>query len=100
LKRRNGSNVWSPKSRNVSSRLKKKNHRITESQNGWVGMDLKDHQAPTHLLQAGPPISAFNTRPGCPEPIQPGLEHLQGWGIHSLPGQPVKEIQESVCGEE
>ncbi|KAK4827484.1 hypothetical protein QYF61_018784 [Mycteria americana] len=22
-------------------------------------------------------------------PIQPGLEHFQGWGIHSFPGQPV-----------
>ena len=22
-------------------------------------------------------------------PIQPGLEHLQGWGIHNLSGQPV-----------
>ena len=22
-------------------------------------------------------------------PIQPGLEHIQGWGIHSLSGQPV-----------
>jgi len=37
--------------------------------------------------QAGPPTSPFNTRPGCP--IQPGLEHLQGWGIHHLSGQPV-----------
>ena len=33
-----------------------------------VGRDLKDHQAPTPLLQAGPPTSIFNTRPGCPGP--------------------------------
>ena len=41
--------------------------------------------APNPLLQAGPPTSTFNTRPGCP--IQPGLEHLQGWGIHNLSEQ-------------
>ena len=29
------------------------------------------------------------TRSGCPVPIQPGLESLQRWGIHSLSGQPV-----------
>jgi len=26
-------------------------------------------------------------RSGCQGPIQPGLEHLQGWGIHSFSGQ-------------
>jgi len=52
-----------------------------------VGRDLKDHQASTLPLQAGLPASTFNTRPGCP--IQPGLEHLQGWGIHNLSAQPV-----------
>jgi len=52
----------------------------------WVGRDLKDHEAPPLLLQAGPPTSISNTAQGL---IQPGLEHLQGWGIHSLPGQPV-----------
>ena len=52
-----------------------------------VGRDLKDHQASTLPLQAGLPASTFNTRPGCP--IQPGLEHLQGRGIHSFSGQPV-----------
>ena len=27
----------------------------------WVGRDLKDHQAPTPVPQAGPLISTFNT---------------------------------------
>jgi len=32
----------------------------------WVGRDLKDHQAPSPLSQAGPPTSVFNTRAaGC-----------------------------------
>ena len=39
----------------------------------WVGRDLKDHEAPTPLPQAGPPTSISNTRPGCPghHPIWP-----------------------------
>jgi len=55
----------------------------------WVGRDLKDHVAPTPMPQAGPPTSTSNTRPGCPGPIQPGLEHFQGQGIHNLSEQPV-----------
>ena len=49
----------------------------------WVGRDLKDHEAPTPLLQSGPPASPFNTRPGCPGPhptwhwTPPGTEHPQ-----------------------
>jgi len=38
------------------------------------------------LLCAGSPTSS----PGCQSHIQPGLECLQGWGIHSLLGQPVQ----------
>ena len=55
----------------------------------WVGRDLKDHQAPTPLPEAGPPTSTFNTRPSAQGSIQPGLEHLQGWGIHNLSEQSV-----------
>ena len=29
----------------------------------WVGRDLRGHQAPTPLLNAGPPTSMSNTRP-------------------------------------
>jgi len=39
------------------------NHRTA-----WVGRDLKDHEAPTPLLHAGPPTSTFNTSPDCPGP--------------------------------
>ena len=51
----------------------------------WVGRDLKDHTAPTPPPHAGPPTSTFNTSPGCPGPIQPDLEHLQGWTGHPQP---------------
>ena len=30
-------------------------------------------------------------------PIQPGPEHLQGWSIHSLSGQPVPAPHHSLC---
>jgi len=43
----------------------------------WVGRDLKDHQVPTPLPQAGlldPMLDQV-----AHGPIQPGLEHLQGW---------------------
>jgi len=40
----------------------------------WVGRDLKAHAVPTPALGWLPP-----TRLGCPEPLQPGLAHLQGW---------------------
>mgnify|MGYP001855689421 CR=1 len=51
----------------------------------WVGRDPKDHQVPTPLPQAGLPTSRSGTGPQ--GPIQPGLEHLRGWGIHNLSGQ-------------
>ena len=47
-----------------------------------VGRDLKDHEAPITPPHAGLPTSTFNTSPG---PIQPGLEHLQGWTGHPQP---------------
>ena len=37
----------------------------------WFGRDLKDHQAPTALPQAGLPTSISNTRPVCPGPHPP-----------------------------
>lgn len=41
-----------------------------------IGRDLKDHKTPTHVLdQVGQGH------------IQPGLEHLQGWGIHNFSWQ-------------
>ena len=62
-------------------------HRITESQNHrMVGLEgtprLMKLQPPP---QAGPPTSTLKTSPGCPGPIQPGLEHPQGWTGHLQP---------------
>ena len=60
------------------------NHRMA-----WVGRDLKDHQAPTpHHRQGRQPPYLILVQ-AAQGPIQPGLEHLQGWGIHNLSGQPV-----------
>jgi len=54
---------------------------------GMVRRDLKDHQVPTSLPQAGPPSPPDLVRDHVAQgPIQPDLEHLQGWGIHSLSG--------------
>ena len=55
---------------------------ITESLNNttvWVGRGLKAHPAPTPRHGLVAPTST-----GCPGPIQPGLEHLQGWGTAAL----------------
>jgi len=41
----------------------------------WVGKDFKVHEAMGWL----PPTSS-----GCSGSIQPGLEHLQGWGTTAL----------------
>ncbi|KAK4821027.1 hypothetical protein QYF61_012113 [Mycteria americana] len=56
------------------------NHRMV-----WVGRDLTDHPVPTPCHGQGhlPPDQVAQS------PIQPGLEHCQGWGIRSFSGQPV-----------
>jgi len=48
----------------------------------WVEKDHNDHPVPTPCYVQGrqPPDQAAQSR------IQPGLECLQGWGIHSLLG--------------
>ena len=72
--------------------------KITESQNGlgwkapqgsWISHPpaRQGHQPP-HLLD--------QVAQG---PIQPGLEHLQGQGIHNLPGQPVPAPHHSLGKE-
>jgi len=55
----------------------------------WVGRDLKDHQAPMPRHRQGHQPPHLILDQAVQGPIQPGLEHLQGWGIHSLSGQPV-----------
>ncbi|XP_048819769.1 uncharacterized protein LOC125701581 [Lagopus muta] len=58
------------------------NHRITR-----VGRDPKDHVVPTPL----PSRATKHTHSDqvAQDPVQPGLKHVQGRGIHNLPGQPV-----------
>ena len=50
----------------------------------WVGRDLKDHESPTPHHRQGhqPPHLLDQVAQG---PIQPGLEHLQGWMGHPQP---------------
>ena len=52
----------------------------------WVEKDHNDHQVSTPLLCSGrqPLYQAAQSH------IQPGLECLQGWGIHNFLGQPVQ----------
>ena len=61
----------------------------------WIRRYLKDHQAPTPLLQVGP-TSISNTRPSCPELYPtcpwtpPGMGHPQClWAACYLSGQPI-----------
>jgi len=59
------------------------NHRIIE----WPGLKrtimIIEFQPPCYVQGRQPPDQAAQSH------IQPGLECLQGWGIHSLLGQPV-----------
>ena len=57
------------------------NHRMA-----WVEKDHNAHAVPTPCYVQGhqPADQAAQSH------IQPGLECLQGWGIHSLLGQPVQ----------
>ena len=59
--------------------VKSQNHRMA-----WVEKDHNAHAVPTPCYVQGrqPPDQAAQSH------IQPGLECLQGWGIHNLLGQP------------
>jgi len=50
----------------------------------WVAKDHNAHPVPTPCYGPQPAAQAAQT------PLKPGLECLQGWGIHSLLGQPVQ----------
>jgi len=60
-------------------------------------------QPPCHRQGCQPPDLILH--PAAQGPIQPGLEHLQEWGIQSLSGQPVpaphhshsKELKQTVA---
>jgi len=60
--------------------IQNQNHRTAQ-----VRRDLKDHQATMLLLW----MWLKTTRSGCPAPVQPSLDHLQGWSTRSFSGQPV-----------
>ena len=51
----------------------------------WVEKDHNDHPVSAPLLCAGLPTARPDQ--AAQSHIQPGLECLQGWGIHSLLGQ-------------
>ena len=59
----------------------------------WVEKDLKEHRVSTPCYVQGcqPPDKAAQSH------IQPGLECLQGWGIHNLSGQPVPMCHHPLC---
>ena len=61
----------------------------------WVEKDHNDHPVSAPLLCAGLPTARPDQ--AAQSHIQPGLECLQGWGIHSLLGQPVPVIFQQYC---
>jgi len=69
----------------------KQNHRITE----WPGLKrttmIIEFQPLCYVQGHQPPDQAAQSH------IQPGLECLQGWGIHNLLGQPVPVCHHPLC---
>ena len=59
----------------------------------WVEKDCNDHVVSTPCCMQGcqPPDQAAQSH------IQPGLECLQGWGIHNLLGQPAPVCHHPLC---
>ena len=47
----------------------------------WVGKDLQDHEAPNPRHRQGHHPPHLIPAQAAQGPIQPGLEHLQGWGM-------------------
>ena len=52
---------------------------------------ITEFQPPCYGQGRQPPDQAAQSH------IQPGLECLQGWGIHNLPGQPVPVCHHPLC---
>ena len=65
--------------------LEKNNHRIIE----WPRL-----KRTTMIIYFQPPLDQ-----AAQSLIQPGLECLQGWGIHNLLGQPVPVRHHPLCGK-
>ena len=61
----------------------------------WVEKGHNTHPVPTPCYVQGhqPAAQAAQSH------IQPGLECLQGWGVHSLLGQPVQCVTTLFCPE-
>jgi len=67
---------------------------ISQNGLGWKGPQSLSHYNHTcHVQDCQPPDQAAQSH------IQPGLECLQGWGIHNLLGQPVPVCHHPLCGE-
>ena len=65
---------------------------FTESQNTRmveVGRHLQRSSGPSPLLKQG------HLQPAAQDHVQVAFEYLQGWRIHSLPGQPVPVLGHS-----
>jgi len=64
---------------------KELNHRILE----WLGLEGTSRiiKLQTLCFMQGCQLSHLILDQAAQGPIQPGREHLQGWGIHSLSGQ-------------
>ena len=70
-----------------SSNTGKKYHRMA-----WVERSPKAHQVSTPCHRQAHQPADLALEQVAQGPIQPGLEHLQGWGIHRLSGQPVPAL--------
>jgi len=68
------------------------NHKIIE----WLRLEGSlNPSSSTRLPWAGCPL----TSSGCPGPIQPGLEHLQGWDTHIFSEQSVPGLHHTLGKE-
>ena len=63
----------------------------------WVRSDLKDNQVPTPCSRQGHQSLYLILDQAVQNPIQPGLEHLPGQGIHNLSGQPISAPHRSLA---
>jgi len=76
---------------------------ITESHSSteWPGLEgtsrIMNLQSPYHRQSHQPPHLILDQ--AAQGPIQPGLEHLQGQGIHDLTGQPLPALYHSHSKE-
>ena len=57
---------------------------------------IKDHEAPPPHHRQGHQLPHLIPDQAAQGPIQPGLEQLQGWGIHSLSGQLFQHLTKLV----